>query len=245
MGWHLGIVEPWLHSWEPELSKRKSEILGFGRFDQHHPKALEIQSGCDQYGYGVAPVAGHAACARRGCSGCCYCRGQPPLPIHLEVCELLPQGCKSTAATPHHLVKVIDGEPWFPKFDELSALEWHSLCDEQFADQYGGLIEDFGRPRWITLDELREAIRLRSSGQVGALCQHLLLGCMHACPTTYSNGRGMESAQLEASLWCQVQFAGMWRLRSLTHGQQHSQIAVYSSWCSAVTRISTYLTATN
>ena len=40
-------------------------------------------SGADRFGADFFPV-GPAACARRGCSGCCYCAGQS-LPVYVEV----------------------------------------------------------------------------------------------------------------------------------------------------------------
>ena len=39
----------------------------------------------DRFGPDFRPV-GPAACARRGCSGCCYCRGDKSLPVYLQVC---------------------------------------------------------------------------------------------------------------------------------------------------------------
>ena len=40
----------------------------------------------DRYGPEHYPV-GRVACARRDCSGCCYCRNRPPPPVFLDVVE--------------------------------------------------------------------------------------------------------------------------------------------------------------
>ena len=75
-----GIVEP-MQFWEPWLSKRTSEWLGISL-----PTTAPF---ADEYGWDKRPV-GPTACARRGCSGCCYCSGKPPPPVRVLVTEQHP-----------------------------------------------------------------------------------------------------------------------------------------------------------
>ena len=156
-----GILEPERH-WEPELSRLTTEFLGFdGKAPEH-----------DQFGDGK-PIVGSLACARQGCTGCCYCRHQPPLPVRLAVREFLPSGCTYTREMNPGFgnqrdVIIVDNHPHFGVFTDRAA-EAHlprSLCsgdDLTYPNKYPY------RRAWITLDELRDWIKLRSSGAVCAL----------------------------------------------------------------------------
>ena len=62
-----GIVEPYFF-WEPWHSERTGEYCGLS--------APGAPRGADEFGWDHRQV-GQEACARRGCHGCCYCRGKP------------------------------------------------------------------------------------------------------------------------------------------------------------------------
>ena len=86
LNWWDGRAEPcsWLHSWVESGHNQlgSAEYLG--------PERLK-RSDRDQFGPDHRP-AGRIACARRGCTGCCFCHGTGSLPIFLQVRSLAPPG---------------------------------------------------------------------------------------------------------------------------------------------------------
>ena len=105
-----GMIEP-IFFWDPtaatcgdrQIPDPATEFLGYrrrsvwGGFDgcgreDHWPAELRALNGSDQFDDYIYPV-GQAACARRRCAGCCYCRAQPSLPVRFAVREFLPSGC--------------------------------------------------------------------------------------------------------------------------------------------------------
>ena len=61
----------------------------------------------DRFGF-EHQLVGRIACARRGCSGCCYCRGQPPPPIYLHVVQHDRMAGRMDGCRPLHHRRTVD-----------------------------------------------------------------------------------------------------------------------------------------
>jgi hypothetical protein len=78
-----GLLAPaaWLKHW----LEHGEHATGHG--DEYRGKHAKLL--CDRFGPDHHPV-GAAACARRGCTGCCRCFGESP-PVYLETCTSYPR----------------------------------------------------------------------------------------------------------------------------------------------------------
>ena len=144
-----GVVEPF-HFWEPWLSTRTGEFLGFS--DTLHPAT-------DEFGWDHRPV-GPTACARRGCSSCCYCRAKPPPPVRMLVDRMHPKGARfdtTTWMTIDELRSTVEGYA-VQSHPPLEPLPAYLLCrraDEDEIYHVGGVIRVPCTVRkHVTADEL-------------------------------------------------------------------------------------------
>ena len=81
-----GKVPPdvWTRDWLEHGSIRKRQGVECSEYRGESSRSW----GCDRFGPDFRPV-GFIACARRGCSGCCYCHGMQQ-PVCLQFCVLTP-----------------------------------------------------------------------------------------------------------------------------------------------------------
>jgi hypothetical protein len=202
-----GVVEP-IFFLEPELSARHSEFLGYEWFQRsrhahcynnmiRRPAELISRNEPDPFSDIIFPV-GQAACLRRGCLGCCYCRKLPPLPARLQVREFLPEGCNLVCQggyQPLLQATVDDGVAKFLDWRDMTPEEWRSRVDKPEVPHK---LTD-----WTTVDELRDWIVRRANGAVCTLPRaDKSMAMLHACVPHYLLERPGHGARMIGGVLC-------------------------------------------